>query len=212
VGAWAARRPVWSDPAGRVGLAWGVQFLCSLLQLYGVLSRQLVYTRVGLTLASVLLPVMLAPPLLRWIGPAAQRWQWAILGVTVGAALVVLGAFGQGREYTLFYTTPLYFGLLVLSVSFLIAQARRAGDPQADTAVPGWLWIGGGHLVYFVTFVVGRPLIEVLVSLGWSEAVGAHMGTMLVYSGAMAAVAWGIWLGRVGARSARHASVLPTPG
>jgi hypothetical protein len=196
LGAWAAGRLSWRDPAGQVGLAWGALFALSMMQLGGMLTREMAFVRAGSVAATLLIPLLLAPPLLTWAGHAVARWRTPLLAlfaiVGVGALLLL----GPSRQFTLFFHTPSQLVLAVLSLGMLVAQARRAADPRDTGVEPGWLWIGGGHLIYFLATVVGRPLIEFLVPQGRDATRDAIMGLMLIYSATMVAVAWGLWLGR----------------
>jgi hypothetical protein len=93
------------------------------------------------------------------------------------------------------------------------AHGRRASDPLSSGAEPGWAWVGGGHVVYFLTYTVGRPLVELLVPRGLAATVDVHMTMLLVYTAALTAVAWGIWLGRARRRTvSAEIEVLATPG
>jgi hypothetical protein len=197
LGAWGARRLSWRDPVGQVGLAWGAQFALSLVQLAGVLAGRLVYTRWGSAVAMLLLPLMLVPPLLTWMGPRAARWRAPLLTLFAIGGLGTLLTLRSGRQLTLFYQSPSHLVLALLALGMLVAQARRASDPQGPPAERGWLWVGGGHLVYFVATMVGRPLIEfVLLLLGRSATRDAAMGLLLLYSATMVTITWGLWMER----------------
>lgn len=198
VGAHLARRLSWRDPVGQVGLTWGVLFALSLVQLAGVLSARLVYMRWGGAAAVLLAPLLIVTPLLTWIGPGALRWRTPLVAVFALTGMAALLAFGPGsRQLTLFYQTPAQLVLAALALGMLVAQARRAADPQGAPAEPGWLWIGGGHLVYYLATVIVRPLVEFLLVLaGMSGTRDAAMGLLLVYSATMVAIAWGQWKGR----------------
>lgn len=210
--AWAAGRRSWDDAAGRVGIAWGVLFLCGALQVGAYTLGKLAGMRVGNAGYLVLAPLVLTPALLAWVGGPLRRRAGVITLVLtlwgVGALLVL----GVGRRATLLYTTPLHLLLLVLSLLVLAAQGRRAADPLSDRAEPGWMWVGGGHVLYFLTYTVGRPMVELLVPRGLSAMVDAHMATMILYSVAQAAIAWGIWLGRAPRGASSNAAAIPTPG
>ncbi len=198
VGAAAARRLSWRDPVGQVGLAWGALFALSLVQLVGVLSARPAYLAWGRAAVAILTPLLLVPPLLTWIGPKATRWRTPLLmllALTGIGALLVVGP--RGRGLTLVYRTPTALLLAALALGMLVAQARRAADPQGAPAEPGWVWIGGGHLVYFLATVVGRAFVEFLfLVVGRSGTRDANMGLLLVYSATMLAIAWGQWKGR----------------
>jgi hypothetical protein len=194
--AWAARRLSWGDAAGRVGIAWGVLFLCAALQVGALASRDLALVRVGGGAYQLLVPLLLTPALLAWIGGPLQRHTAAVTGALTLWAAGALLVLGLSRSLTLVVGTPLHLVLLVLSVLLLGAQGRRASDPLSSEAEPGWVWVGGGHVVYFFTYTVGRPLVELLVPRGLAATVDVHMTMLLVYTAALTAIAWGIWLGR----------------
>ncbi|MGZ8378584.1 MAG: hypothetical protein ACXW61_11370 [Gemmatirosa sp.] len=220
LGAWAAGRLSWRDPVGLVGITWGVLFVNSLVQLGAVLTGERVLLRAASIASMLLLPLLLTPALLTWIGPAAARWQrplaatFAIVGI---GALVAFGGIdlvlvpGLSRRFTLFYHTPSHLALALLALGMLVAQARRAADPRDTGVEPGWLWIGGGHLIYFLATVVGRPLIEFLVPQGRDPTRDAIMGLMLIYSTTMLAITWGLWLGRRTVTRPPHASRATIP-
>ena len=198
LGAIVARRLTWRDPVGQVGLAWGALFAINLVQLAGVLSARLAYVSWGRVAVALVTPLLLVPPLLTWIGPKATRWRTpllVLLVVTWIGALLAVGA--RGRGIALIYHTPTSLLLAALAMGMLVAQARRAADPQGAPAEPGWLWIGAGHFVYFLALVVGRAVIEfAFLAVGQGAVRDASMGLLLVYTATLAAIAWGQWKGR----------------
>jgi hypothetical protein len=196
--AWRAGRLRAGDPAGQVGLAWAFMNVCTLVQAIGFLTRQGAVTQWGLVLAGIALPVLLVPPLLTWIGPAAKRRQAAVLAAFVLPLVGVLVAFGPGREFTLLSRTVAHTALAGLILLMLATNYRRAANPQAVTE-PGWAWIAGGHLAYFLATLVGRALIEALLARSVTAARPANTMLFLVYAASMFAIAFGIW---VSARSA----------
>ena len=198
VGAWSARRLSWRDPVGQVGLAWGAVFAVNLVQLASMRSGRLAYVAWGTAVVGLLMPLLLAPPLLTWIGPGASRWRTplrVLLVLTWIGAVLAVGT--RGRGISLVYRTPTALLLAALAMGMLVAQARRAADPQGASAEPGWLWIGAGHLIYFLAFVIGRAVIEfAFLVVGRSGTRDASMGLLLVYTATLAAIAWGQWKGR----------------
>jgi hypothetical protein len=78
--AWRAGRLRAGDPAGQVGITWGLMaasYPVSLLALLVGGNALAAWVNVATGIA---LPLLLAPPLLTWIGPGAKRWQPAVLG------------------------------------------------------------------------------------------------------------------------------------
>jgi len=196
VGAWTARRLAWRDPVGQVGLVWGALFVLSVAQMTAGIMGRFAYINWGSAAAALLAPLLLVP-LLTWMGPRATRWRTSLLVFFAVAGIAAMLALGPGRQLTLLYLTSTQLVLAILALGMLVAQARRAADPQGIPAEPGWLWIGGGHLVYFLATVVSRPLIEFLIPLlGREPARDVSMGLLLVYSAALAVIAWGQWKGR----------------
>ncbi|GLC23506.1 hypothetical protein [Roseisolibacter agri] len=201
LGAWSARRLTWRDPVGQVGLVWGAQFLLSVAQMAFALTGHIPYVKWGSAAAALLAPLLLVP-LLTWMGPRATRWRTPLLALFAVAGIVAMFALGPGRQLTLLYLTSTQLVLAILALGMLVAQAGRAGDPQGVPPEPGWVWIGGGHLVYFLATVVSRPLIEFLIPLlGREPARDVSMGLLLVYSVALAGISWGQWKGRRDAAS-----------
>ena len=198
LGAWSAGRLSWRDPVGQVGIAWGTLFALAAVQVLGAYTGHMAYVSWGRVAVALLAPLLLVPPLLTWIGPAATRWQTpllVLLALTGIGVLLVVGPAGRGLS--LVYRTPTALLLAALALGMLVAQARRAADPQGTPAEPGWLWIGGGHLVYHLSTVIGRALAEFLfLVVGRSGTRDANMGLLLVYTATLAAIAWGQWKGR----------------
>jgi hypothetical protein len=197
VGAAAARRLSWRDPVGQLGLAWGAMFAVNLLQLAAVRAGRFTYVGSGNAVVA-LLSLLLVPPLLTWMGPGAKRWQTPLLVLLVLAWVGAVLAVGtRGRGIGLVYKSPVALLLAALALGTLIAQARRAADPQGAPAEPGWVWIGAGHLLYFLALVIGRAMIEfAFLVVGRSGSRDANMGLLLVYTATLAAIAWGQWKGR----------------
>lgn len=198
VGAGVARRLSWRDPVGQVGLAWGALFAINLVQLGFMASARLTYVGWGSAVVGLLMPLLLAPPMLTWIGPVASRWRTplrVLLVLTWIGAVLAVGT--RGRGIALVYKTPTALLLAALAMGMLVAQARRAADPQGAPAEPGWLWIGAGHLIYFLALVIGRAVIEfAFLVVGRGAVRDASMGLLLVYTATLAGIAWGQWKGR----------------
>ena len=193
--AWRAGRLRAGDPAGQIGLAWAFMNVCTVIQATGVLTHQRSIQIWGGVLAGVTLPLLLTPPLLTWIGPEAKRRQPLVLAafavLTVGALL----AFGPGREFTLLSRTGAHVGLAALVLVMMAAQFRRSANPQIAATEPGWPWIAGGHLAYFLATLVGRALLEALVARSWAEVRVGTAALFVTYALAMLAIAWGILVG-----------------
>ena len=196
LGAWRARRLTWRDPVGQVGLVWGALFVLSVAQMAFALAGRLSYIKWGSAAAALLAPLLLVP-LLTWMGPRATRWRTPLLVLFTVAGIGAMLAFGPGRQLAALYFTSTQLVLAILALGTLVAQAGRAADPQGVPPEPGWVWIGGGHLVYFLATVISRPLIEFLIPrLGRAPARDVSMGLLLVYSVALTGIAWGLWKGR----------------
>ena len=195
--AWRANRLRSGDPAGQVGITWAIMVLAYPLSLLGLATGRIAFTTWTTVSTGIALPLLLAPALLTWIGPAAKRWQPLVLAgftlLTVGSLVV----FGTGREFTLVSRTTAHTGLALLVLLMMATQFRRAANAQAAVVEPGWAWIAGGHLLYFLATLTGRSLLEALVARN-RAAVGVASGALFVaYALAMLAIAWGI---RVSAR------------
>lgn len=211
--AWRAGRLSRRDPVGQMAIAWAAMTGMSIVQLGSFLLRQFAVTRTMGLVSVVLLALLLVPPFLTWIGPPAKRWQPALFALFVlgtGGALLVLG---HDRRFNLFIYPALYTPLAILALAMLAAQARRAGDAGAGRAEPGWLWIGGGHLAYFLVSIVGVPLIEAVLPRGLDAATDVHFARLLIYSAMMFVIAAGVWRSRSHASgAASRARVRPMTG
>ncbi|WP_275832535.1 hypothetical protein [Roseisolibacter sp. H3M3-2] len=194
--AWRAGTLSWRDRSGRVGIAWGVLFVCGLVQLAAFMTRNGGMVTAGGMAYALLAPAVLVPALLALVGGPPQRWSAALAAVLVLWGVAAMLAIGTGRRITFVYSTPVHFVLLALSIVALGAQGRRAADPLSRDAEPGWVWIGVGHVVYFLTYTIGRALVELVVPQGRAAQLNAHFATLIIYAFAMAAIAWGIWMGR----------------
>lgn len=193
----AARRLSPRDPVGQVGLAWGAQFLCGLASTAAFLAGRFSLIRYFSVAASVLIALMLAPPLLTWLGPRARGWWGAALGATAVWASLAMALVDLQRGFNLAFRTPAFLLLLALSTAVLAAQARLAGDPIRDASEPGWQAIAGGHALYFLTGSLSGPLREFMVPNGLDVVRQVAMATQCLYAIAMAVVAWGLWQSRV---------------
>ena len=197
VAAWRANRLRAGDPAGQVGITWAIMVLAYPLSLIGLATgvmRLATWTTVATGIA---LPLLLAPALLTWIGPAAKRWQPLVLAAFALLTVGSLVLFGTGREFTLMSRTTAHIGLALLVLLMMAAQFRRAANPQSAVVEPGWAWIAGGHLLYFLATLTGRSLLEALVARSRSSVTVASAALFVAYAIAMVAIAWGI---RVSAR------------
>lgn len=196
--AWRAGRLQRGDPAGQLGVAWAFMNVCTFIQAFGAMMERRALREWGLALAGISLPLLLAPALLTWIGPAAKRRQPLVLAafalLTVGSLIV----FGTGREFTLTSRTTAHTGLALLVLLMMATHFRRSANPQTATAEPGWAWIAGGLLTYFLATLMGRALVEALIARDVAAARSANTAILLVYGASMVAIAGGI---RVSARS-----------
>ena len=188
-----ARVPLRTDPAGQVGLAWLVLGGCSVLQTVSApFGARVMFWETALTI--VLLPLVLLPPFLTWIGERAKRLQPALFACTVGAGALGLAAIGPGRPFQI-VAHPLMSALMAIVVLLAMrAQAVRhaALEWDADPLRRGWPWISGGHLVYFLSSVLWFPLMETLVPRDWNAVVSVNRAMMLLHATTMVAIAHGI--------------------
>lgn len=191
--AWRADRLRRGDPAGQVALAWAFMNVCTFIQAGGVMMQERTVREGGLALAGIALPLLLVPPLLTWIGPTAKRWQPAVLAVFALLAIGTLVVFGIGREFTLLSRTTAHTGLAGLVLLMMATHYRRAANPQAAPE-PGWAWIAGGLLAYFLATLVGRALVEALIARSPTAAKDANTVLFVIYAASMVAIAGGIWV------------------
>ena len=191
--AWRAGRLRPGDPAGQIGFAWAFMNVCTFIQALGVLLERRDVREWGLVLAGISLPLLLVPPLLTWIGPAAKRRQPWVLGAFALLGVGALAVFGTGREFTLLSRTTAHTGLAALVLLMMATQFRRSADPQAATAEPGWAWIAGGLLAYFLATLVGRALSEALIGRSVVAATTTNRALLVTYAVSMVAIAGGIW-------------------
>jgi hypothetical protein len=217
--AWRAGRLRAGDPAGQIGLTWAFMNVCTVIQGAGVLAGQRSVMLWGGVLAGVALPLLLAAPLLTWIGPAAKRRQPLVLAAFAVLTVGALVGFGPGREFTLLSRTTAHAALAALVLVMMAAQFRRSANPQAAASEPGWAWIAGGHLAYFLATLVGRPVLEALVGRSRADVGVASAALFVTYALAMLAIAWGILVsertpappGRAGGTRAARAPETPLP-
>jgi hypothetical protein len=190
--AWRAGRLRRGDPAGQTGLTWAFMNVCTFAQAAGLLTGYREVTVWWAAVAGVSLPLLLVPPLLTWIGAEAKRRQPLALAVFAALTIVPLVAFGPGREFTLLSRTTAHTALAALVLLMMASQFRRSANPQAAAAEPGWAWIAGGHLAYFLATIVGRALMEAVVARSWAELDVAASALFVTYALAMVAIGWGI--------------------
>jgi hypothetical protein len=211
VAAWRTGRLRAGDPAGQVGLAWAFMNVCTVIQAVGFVTGHRPVTEWGLVLAGVSLPLLLTPPLLTWIGPAAKRWQPAVLAAFAALTVGALAVFGPGREYSLLSRTTAHAGLSALVLLMMATHLRRSANAQAAAAEPGWAWIAGGHLAYFLATLIGRALVEALIA--WSRMASRFTSDalLILYAASMIAMGWGILVGARRPARADGASAHPLP-
>jgi hypothetical protein len=195
--AWRANRLRASDPAGQVGITWAIMVLTYPLSLLGLATGVIALATWTTAFAGIALPLLLVPPLLTWIGPAAKRRQPWVLAAFAVLTVGTLVVYGTGREFTLMSRTTAHTGLALLVLLMMAAQFRRDANAQASAIEPGWAWIAGGHLLYFLATLTGRSLLEALVARSRSAVGVASAALFVAYALAMVAIAWGI---RVSAR------------
>ena len=192
--AWRANRLRTSDPAGQVGITWAIMVLTYPLSLLGLATGVIPLVTWTTAFAGIALPLLLVPPLLTWIGPAAKRRQPLVLAAFAVLTIGTLVVYGTGREFTLMSRTTAHTGLALLVLLMMATQFRRAANAQASAIEPGWAWIAGGHLLYFLATLTGRSLLEALVARSRSAVGVASAGLFVAYALAMVAIAWGIWV------------------
>jgi hypothetical protein len=181
------RRSFRREPAGQVAFCWLVMSIAgvvSMLQFMHLVPRTFpLAATVGL-----LFPLLLVPPTLTWIGPAAKRRQPLVLGAWIAVCAVLVVAIDDRRELRL-VSGPLSATVLaILSVAALGARARSAvGALQRQD----WLWILTAHVMYFGAEMLRPPLMETLsgrLDLGRLLQEGFLVVQLLVY----VLLAWGM--------------------
>lgn len=190
VAAAVVRRP-WRDPAARVAAAWfvvGSGSVLALGQLVGAVPRSWPVSTgmVGL------MPLLLLPPLLEWLHPAAARRP---ARTALAVALVVaiawgggVAALGTGRPFRLVAHPVMSLALAATAVAALAATVRRDARAGAD----GRLWILGALTTYFLVAVLLKPLLETLLRASPASLFDVHLGIQLVDAGCYLAIARGV--------------------
>jgi hypothetical protein len=163
------RRSFRREPAGQVAFCWLVMSIAgvvSMLQFMRVMPRTFpLAVSVGL-----LFPLLLVPPTLTWIGPAAKRRQSVVLGAWIAVCATLLVA-------------------IDVSVAALGARARSAVGALHRQ---DWLWILTAHVMYFGAEMLRPPLMETLagrLDLGRLLQEGFLVVQLLVY----VLLAWGMF-------------------
>lgn len=214
--AWRAGRLHPRDPVGQVAIAWGVVSLSGLAQyaVYAADRRLAVALLIPISAMfnNTVLPLLLTPPLLTWIGPRAKRFQPLVLAAILLGSLAVLFTLGIGREARLLLRNISMTALAALSTWAMTAQARRAAAAFDPVFEPGGAWIGAGQLLYFLATLVGRSLGEALVARSWGALIQVTQALHLIYGVSMVAISWGIWLGRRQTAPPRPATPAPAGG
>ena len=197
------------DPAGRSALGWLVMAGCTAL---GPVSRaiggvKLVFVVTALTI--VVMPLVLAPPVLTWAGPRVKRWQPLILGGFVAVLGGTLALLGPGRKFQVVAHPTMCAAMTLLLLLALRTQMERHGAEHGVTEPlrTGWLWLIGGHLAYFLSSIFWFPMLETLALRGMQLAADAHLGLLLMHFGAMAAIAYGVVLSSAAASATARSSV-----
>lgn len=195
--AWRVRCPLLRDPAGQIAAVW--LFFVP----YRLLSRALTrldYDTANLWLGAagvLLLPLLLAPPLLTWAGPRAKRRQPLVLGAIVLACMVGLAVLGgPGRRFVALASPVEIMVVAALATVALMGRLRHhvaSGDPTPVRRTP-WVWVCGGLIAYAIASVTQRPLIEVLMTMSWDAMLRAYHGFMLAVGAAMLPIAYGVLL------------------
>lgn len=213
--AWRVRCPLLRDPAGQIAAVW--LFFVP----YRLLSRalnQLDYDTANHWLGAtgvLLLPLMLAPPLLTWAGPRAKRRQPLVLGAIVLAVVVALALLGGPERRFIAVASPVETMVVaVLATAALMGRLRHhvaSGDPTPVRRTP-WVWICGGLLAYSIATVTQRPLTEVLMTMSWDVMLRTYYGFLLAVGAAMLPIAYGVLLtARTGAPAPPERRDAPSP-
>ena len=183
----ATRRPLRGDPGGRLALAWGVIGALNLLplgQLLGAVPRGWPV----LSATVVVVPFLLVPPLLAWLGGAAGRPRLLVLAAIAAAFALTAAAVGTGREFRL-VAHPLMSLAVAAVAAVVLCDAVRRGGGAADD---GRGWMAGGVASYFLLGAAWRPLAETLLRSRPAAMVDVHMGIQLAFAGCLTAIAWGV--------------------
>ncbi|AHG89103.1 hypothetical protein J421_1566 [Gemmatirosa kalamazoonensis] len=184
-----ARRSFLGDPAGQVATCWLVTALVGLANFVAYFYHWLPRSFPLFPFAFGVMPLLLAPPLLTWIGRDAARWRWAFVAAWLAITAALLAALGTGREFVV-VMDPLMSALLAaLSLWALAAQVRRA---PASIARHDWFWILVGQVTYFATNMIRVPLVETLVARHWAAAIAVSNGIMLLYCVSYVVIARGM--------------------
>ena len=208
-----ARVSLTRDPAGHSALGWLAMAGCSAL--YPV-SRSLGLGgsfRFALTALTIIaMPLVLAPPVLTWAGPAAKRWQRHILGGWMASSGATLALLEPGRHFQVIAHPAMCVLMSVLLLLALRTQMERHGAEHGVTEPlrTGWLWLIGGHLAYFLSSIFWFPMLETLALRGMQLAADAMTGQILLQAGAMTAIAHGVVRSGAATRATAGA-VAPSP-
>lgn len=199
IAALRARVPLLRDPAGQVATAWLVFAGCTALQV--ALKGHLAAIFWATAITILLFPLLLGPPLLTWAGPRAKRLQPVLFGATLALGALGLATIGPGRTFQVIAHPAMSVVMSALVLLAMREQAERhaAMDWDAEPLRAAWPWIGGGHLVYFISSVFWFPLMETLVPRDWRSVVDVSATLKLLHAAAMVAIAYGVVLS--GARS-----------
>jgi hypothetical protein len=191
-----ARVSLTRDATGQSALGWLVMTGCTALAFtapsIGGLSFRFLVTAVTI----ILMPLVLAPPVLRWAGPRARRGQPLILAGVLLAGGAALARLGPGRHFQVVAHPAMCVLMTVLLLVALRTQMERHGAEHgaSDPMRAAWLWLIGGHLAYFLSSIFWFPLLETLALRGMQLAADAHVGLLLLHVGAMTAIARGVTL------------------
>jgi hypothetical protein len=191
VAALRSRYPFRREPAGQVAACWLVMALLGLAQLLWFASGHSLARVPSTAVTTALFPLMLAPPSLTWIGPAAKRWQWHGCAVWLAFWAFAVVKVPDPRTFHAIVTPVMSLGMAAVSAAALAACVLRTtvADRRAD-----WFWILLGHVVYFATSSFRGPLIEALVARHWNAAVAVSNGILLLYCAVYVVITRGMLL------------------
>jgi hypothetical protein len=191
VAALRSRYPFWREPAGQVAACWLVMALVGLAQLLWFASGHSLARVPSTAFVTAVFPLMLVPPSLAWIGPAARRWRWPVCAAWLVVWMLAVVKIPDPRAFHALVSPVMALGMAVLSAVALAACVRRTtvADLRADC-----FWILVGHVVYFAASGFRGPLIEALVRRHWDSAVAVANGILLLYCAVYVVVARGMLL------------------
>jgi hypothetical protein len=185
-----ARRSL-REPAGQVAVCW---FAMAVIGAGSFVRYHYPPALAGFPIVLVaygLLPMLLLPPTLAWIGHGAPRWRWLAVGVWMVCVAGLVAALGTKRAFAA-VASPLS-GALMCAASGLSLASRVRAAPAAVRA-HDWFWVLTGHVLYFTAGLVRMPLQEALVERHWAAVVAVNDGILLLFCVSYLLIARGLLL------------------